>query len=450
MTFLRSSFDAGLTALCAAAFALAAVLMMPGILENSDLYWHIAAGRWTIENYAVLRIDPFSYTYAGQAWHSLEWLSQLLLATAYVGAGLGGVMALAALATGISAGLLTFYLSRFWQGLLLLGGLVLAFLTAGGAISAEPYLLALPFAVAFVAGLANARAERRRPYFILLPLLLFWANLHASFVLGLLLTLALGIEAVIETRNLQVARDWLVFAGYALIISLITPYGGEGLVHALRALFVPVQQPIQSMMPLLLALPATAVLLRRWQTLMRAACVALLFVLALYFPAERLLFAALTPLLAAEALSETRITPQFATRPALALVLISLIALAARAFLPFAAPDSGVRPAQALNHVPAAVQRAPVLNDIAFGGYLITRDIKPFIDSRSVYSTAFRTRFAELGDPAVLMRVVKRYHIRWTLLAPSNPAVKTLDHLPGWKRLYSDPYAVVHVKAETL
>src|SRR5712691_7746984 len=36
--------------------------------------------------------------------------------------------------------------------------------------------------------------------------------------------------------------------------------------------------------------------------------------------------------------------------------------------------------------------------------------------------------------------------IAWTLLEPSRPAVWLLDRLPGWRRLYADEVAVVHVR----
>lgn len=444
----RIRFDAGLVALGTAALALVVTLASPGILQNGNLYWHIAAGRWIIENHAVLRIDPFSFTFTGYPWHTQGWLSQLLLALVYLGAGFGGVLALCALAAAATAGIFAYSLARYWQGPLLVGGIILAFVTAAGAVSALPYLLALPFAVIFTAEIAAARAGNRRPAFALLPAMLLWANLHTSFVLGLALTVVLGAEAVMADRRLAVARDWLVFAGYALIAALATPYGIEGLAHAIRSLILPLPAPVQALTPLLLALPAAAVLLRRRATLLRAGCVALLFLLALYQPAARLFFAAAVPLLSAGPLVQGRFSPRLALKPAVAFAVLALLAVTARAFLPLELSDSPVTPAEALSHVPAALRRSPVLNEVAFGGYLIVNDIRPFIDSRPHYPSGFRARAAQLGDPALLARVLARYHIRWTLLAPANPAIKVLDGLKGWKRFYSGPFAVVHVKDE--
>ncbi|MDR3526192.1 MAG: hypothetical protein P4L57_02860 [Rhizomicrobium sp.] len=443
MTPRVSRDDAGLLALCAAAFVLAAILVSPLILQNGDLYWHIAAGRWMIENRAVLRIDPFSFTFTGYPWHTQGWLAQLFLAFAFVAAGFGGVLALCALAAAAAAGTLVYCLSRYWRGLLLVGGILLALVSAVPAVSALPYLLALPFAVLFTAGVVAARAESRSPSFVLLLALLAWANLHTSFILGLALVVLLGIEAVIASPRLAVARNWLVFCGYALLTSLATPYGIEGLVHAIHSLRVPLLAPVHSLLPLLLALPALAVLLRR-ATLLRAGGVAVLFVLALYLPAVQLFFAIAVPLLVAEPLAQGRFQPRLALRPSLAFAALALAALSLRAVLPLALPDSPVTPAAAFAHVPSELIHSPVLNEASFGGFLIVNDVRPFIDSRPHYPISFRARAAGLGDAVVLAAVLSHYHIRWTLLAPSNPAVKALDGL-GWKRLYSGPFAVLHV-----
>ncbi len=41
---------------------------------------------------------------------------------------------------------------------------------------------------------------------------------------------------------------------------------------------------------------------------------------------------------------------------------------------------------------------------------------------------------------------LKHYDIAWTIFAPDNRIVAVLDHEPGWRRLYADPTAVVHVR----
>jgi hypothetical protein len=46
-----------------------------------------------------------------------------------------------------------------------------------------------------------------------------------------------------------------------------------------------------------------------------------------------------------------------------------------------------------------------------------------------------------------LPQLLDRYNSAWTLIAPERPAAILLDHLPGWRRLYADDIAVVHVRS---
>ena len=64
-----------------AAFALAA--FAPGLLNDSDTYWHISAGQWMLAHHQLLRTDVFSYTAAGAPWHTQEWLAEILMALAW-------------------------------------------------------------------------------------------------------------------------------------------------------------------------------------------------------------------------------------------------------------------------------------------------------------------------------------------------------------------------------
>jgi hypothetical protein len=106
-------------------------------------------------------------------------------------------------------------------------------------------------------------------------------------------------------------------------------------------------------------------------------------------------------------------------------------------------------PAAALAAVEAAHVTGPVLNDYGFGGYLIFAGIPPFIDGRAeLYGDEFIKRYVQamLLETDELPNLLEQYGIAWTLIEPQRPAVLLLDHLPGWRRLYADDVAVVHVR----
>ena len=120
--------------------------------------------------------------------------------------------------------------------------------------------------------------------------------------------------------------------------------------------------------------------------------------------------------------------------------------------MPTLLPDSTTKPISAMRHVPPSLAAQPVLNAYEFGGYLIFNGLRPFIDGRSdMYGDAFYGRYARIadGDQSAFDAAVRRYGIRWTLLSPASATALKLDQRAGWRRLYGDKWAVVHVRAET-
>jgi hypothetical protein len=97
-------------------------------------------------------------------------------------------------------------------------------------------------------------------------------------------------------------------------------------------------------------------------------------------------------------------------------------------------------------------QRNPrhVLNDLPFGGYLISRGFPVFIDGRAeLYGEQFVMNYAralDLKDVNLFLDILKNYDIDAVLLTPATPATTYLDHLDGWQRVYSDETAVLHVR----
>src|SRR3954467_10907424 len=81
-----------------------AVLLIPAVLGSSqtifndgDVSWHIATGQWILDHRSIPHSDPFSYTWAGRPWVPIEWLAEVLYASAYRLASYSGVAALVTL-----------------------------------------------------------------------------------------------------------------------------------------------------------------------------------------------------------------------------------------------------------------------------------------------------------------------------------------------------------------
>jgi len=78
-----------------------AVLVIPAVLGSSqmifndgDVSWHIATGQWILDHRAIPTTDPFSFTWAGKPWVPIEWLAEVIYASAYRLAAYSGVAAL--------------------------------------------------------------------------------------------------------------------------------------------------------------------------------------------------------------------------------------------------------------------------------------------------------------------------------------------------------------------
>ncbi|PCE31981.1 hypothetical protein BZL54_12835 [Burkholderia ubonensis subsp. mesacidophila] len=455
--------------LIAALIAYSVVLFVPAVLNDADTYWHLATGDWILDHHAVPHTDPFSFTMAGQPWVAHEWLSEVLMALAYRAGGWSTVALLFACAAAVTAGALARYLSRW----LSLPAAALVALLGTACVSpsllARPHLLALPMLTLWTIGLLSAEAHASAPRPRLLVLMLIWANLHGSFVLGLAMIPALAADAMLDARGQDVRRclrNWSLFFIAAVTTSLLTPHGANGLLFPFRLLAMHHVAQIGEWRPLDLTTlqplePALAVLgyvmaFRR----VRVPLVRLLIVLGLACLAYRharheMLAGIVGAAMLAEPLGRSFGPPPAAAKsraplPGAAVALACAIALAALRFAhPIVRGDDPVSPVAAVAAVPADRLDAPVLNSYEFGGYLVFRHVKPFVDGRAdMYGDAFMSAYFDALKPdrAAIERLVERYRIRWALLAAHGTLAEAMATLPGWRRIHADNVAVAFVR----
>ena len=157
----------------------------------------------------------------------------------------------------------------------------------------------------------------------------------------------------------------------------------------------------------------------------------------------------LTPLSSQFGLQATRIEKAFPA--ALATMLAAILGLSTWAF----AADNRFSPT-ALQSPAAAADvlkdhnSKRVLNDLQFGGYLISRGFPVFIDGRAeLYGEQFGMAYynaLQLKNVDAFISLLRSYDIDAVLLTPSTPAASLLDHLDGWERAYADETAVVYIR----
>jgi hypothetical protein len=266
-----------------------------------------------------------------------------------------------------------------------------------------------------------------------------------------------------------VFRDWAVFGLASLAAALVTPFGVSGLIYPFKILTMASLPGIAEWRAADFSRPGALeacllggvyVFVSRGARIppLRLLLLLLLVHMALQHTRHQIVLAVVGALILAEPLGAALTGPAAGDAPlngaatrrwALGCVLAGLILAGVRLALPVVRTDGHTAPVSALQHVPAALAAQPVFNDYGFGGYLIWRGVRPFIDGRSdMYGDAFTQAYfkAERPDPAALEALLRRWKICWTLLAADDPVVRVMDAKPGWRRLYADRFAVVHVR----
>jgi hypothetical protein len=445
------------------------VSFFPQLLNDGDTNWHLAAGAWMIEHRQVPHTDPFSHSFAGQPWVPHEWLSELIMAAAFALSGWNGVMLLAA------AGFATIIGSVAWETRLRLGplGVLLAIACTASLIwpflLARPHMLALPVLTLWTIGLLRARRRGAAPSLWLAPIMAVWANLHGSYVIGLVIAAAFGLEALIEapkTGRLLVVRKWGAFGLLSGLMAIITPHGMAGVLYPFQVLgmtslpFIDEWKSVDfshfgSVEFALLAALGLGFFWGVKVPLVRLALLLLLLHMTLQHSRQALVLAVVGPLLLAEPFARATASPaskKLSRQQTAGLVAILSALLVGVASLQLHRPvvrhDAPAAPVTALSSVPEQVRGQPVFNDYPFGGWLILNDVSPFIDGRAdMYGDALVSDYvaATRGDLQVFERLRVRYGLRWTILNTGSPLAAALDTVPGWRRVHADQTAVVHV-----
>ena len=458
----------GLAAIALFLFTLAA--FSPQVLGDGDTWSHVATGEWIIAHGTAPHADPFSHSMPGAPWTAHEWLSEVLLALALRFAGWSGVVLMTGAAAATAALIVGLAAARQLRGvpLVLTVAIGLSLVTAN--LLARPHVLALPLAAAWSAGLLAARDRGRAPPIGLAALMIAWVNMHGGFIFGLLLIGPFALEAVTEApvgARLLAARAWATFALAALAVALINPYGIDAFLLPFRLMSVENLSRISEWRPqdfshigtmelALLTLLGLTLIRPFSMPPIRAALLIALVAMALQHSRHQVLLGILAPMLlarpiaAAIGMGSAGEEGRRIARIALTATVAAALAIGgARLIAPIERTDGASAPISALRAVPPELRAKPVLNDYAFGGYLIFEHVRPFIDGRAeLYGDAMMSLYGRLqaGDEADVESALKRYGIAWTIFAPDSRMVAILDRKPGWRRLYADASAVVHVR----
>lgn len=203
MRRLRVSIDAVWVAVAVALPALGALLAP---LTTEDLAYQVRTGDLIIASRSIPSVDTFTFSAAGAPWTVQQWAAATALAAGFAPAGWAGLLVLRAVLVAIVFGLVVLAGARMGVRSRTAAVLAIAaFVVALGGLALRAQLFGI---LCFAAILALVAGRSRSPRaFLLVPLVvLAWANVHGTFVLGLAAVAWALLEDLAAERG-PVGRD---------------------------------------------------------------------------------------------------------------------------------------------------------------------------------------------------------------------------------------------------
>ena len=458
--------------------ALAAALAMLQAPSDSDLFWHLSTGEWTLDHGQVLDRDIWSFTRDGTQYSVGSWLGDVVLALAYRAAGWVGIDVLRAVLVGIAA----FFIARItlrvqphvgWAAIPILGAILVSRMVWGD--RPQLFTLALFPVVLDILLAARLRDPRQAPphgswlsssvgRLALLPVLcVVWANLHNAFVIGLIAVAIVAFDAFLE-RDVAWRRFALITL-LCVVASQLNPAGGGAIKRAaaygaLLPGWIVEDRPLDVLsgagfvFALLLITAIAAAMLRGregiaarlgapwlWPGLIAPFAIAALAIQR-ETPYACMTLAPFVAAMVPDVLGRPRIVAPAVSRVAgvvAAAMVAALLVIEAVTAAP-SEPDLSAYPVAAL---PALRQvSGNMLNEYDWGGYLIryAPEHRTFIDGRgeALFLPEVLDDFQRVIALAPGYRdVLKRWDITIALLRPERPLAGALRE-DGWRVVASD------------
>jgi hypothetical protein len=466
----------------AATLVMLTVLTARSRFNDPDLWWHLKTGEIIWNTHSIPQTDLFSFTTNNHAWTDHEWLSQVTIYGAWRLGGNVGLMLWLCVCTSLLL-IAAYALCSLYSGnakVALLGALITWFFAAGG-LGIRPHILGYLLLTCELLIVHLACSRNARWFLLLPPLFVVWVNCHGSFFLGLIILAIFLFSSFFEFRvgSLGASR-WdksqrrMLALAFALSVGalFLNPVGLNEVVYPLDVMFhqstglasVDEWQPIAFDNARAFGLLAIA---------------AFLFVLTLVRPVELrldelLLFAVgfgmalrhsrmlfVFGVIAAPLLSRLlsnawdRYDPARDRHAPNAILILIALSIAGLAFPDSQQLDLQVQkenPVKAVEFIRRTGLSGRMLNDYAYGGYLIWAlpEHKVFMDGRAdVYDwTGVLDEFGAWAtlrtDPKVLL---DKYRVNFCLISRNAPMARVLPYLPGWKMAYSDEQSVIFAKS---
>ncbi len=471
-------------------------------LVNTDIWWHLAAGREILQTHSLPVVDRFSLSTQGRTWIDVHWLFQVVVFLLWnLGGQLGLVLGKSFLFA-ISVVVLFASSLSASDHARPLASVILAILVLAGYqyVYARPIIFSLFFMALFLYFLTRYTNHHEWRY--LLPLVvvqIVWANTQPLFPLGVVIVgcffagEALGLflkRMGLSGFGCDMNQRSIVSLGILLLIiaaaSMVTPYGVDGIVIPFK-LFARIGSQSMDLFELNVSENIPSWLLGRtnvlsmivfssvllaaagsfWLSMKRVSLSRLFLIVAMLVPAlvanrNLLLFywVAAPVIIAnlARAFENARHANRYAflcrvvEHPAFALGAFVLLSLPLVSILssrtPLSEPAPFRIPTKASDEVERLKLHGDFFNSVRYGGYLIWRffpNARPYMDGRLVLRTQdeFRSYLDMLDHPELFEAFSEQHDLDVAMLPVNQPNryAKLIGFLyanPGWTLVYTD------------
>ena len=191
---------------------------------NNDIWLHLKTGEIIFSERAIPHHDIYSFTAFGNTWICHSWLSQLTLFLIHRHFSTGGLIAFI-LALTIATVCFCFAVCRLRR----VSETVSSFLLLLMAFSnwtmfiARPHLFSYLFLSIYLYILEGYRLRKKNLIFFIPVLQIFWCNLHAGSLLGILILIIYALALQFERKTFDKQIIFITFL--SVIASLINPNG---------------------------------------------------------------------------------------------------------------------------------------------------------------------------------------------------------------------------------
>lgn len=466
-------------------------------IVDPDFWWHLKAGEYMVQTGGIPQVDVFSAVYFGKEWVAHEWLSEILIFGTYKLLGFGGLIVVFSLLTTVTFWIVYKRISRRVRHPMLVGGaLLLGALASAPTWGVRPHMFSFLLASVFIAVLEAHARKPTKKIFLLVPLMVLWANLHAGFAIGLVF---IGLTTVGVAADESLKRGWnwqkilkllsplvAVFAFCVLAVAA-NPNGVRLYSYPLETLNSPAMmkyigewhspdfhQPIFQPLALLLLLVLSSIALAGrkvrvrdllflsvtgWATLRSARNVPFFVLIAVPLLA-RYAYYSIAGGKWARWINKRETAEVGAARLLkIALNILLLIAvptaIAVQRVKRTTASQTTVTaktfPVAAVEHMRSVRLPQPIYNEYGWGGYLIWKlhpDYRVHIDGRAdVYGDKFLEQFLKThageGDWKASL---DEHNIKTVIVRSDAPLANLLRISAGWQQVFDDSQAAIFVR----